>query len=83
MDDSPLRFWTDFLGWGTLFHAVLLLTSLFFWRRFRIKAHDIHGRLFGVSDTTVDITAYATFGLWKILALTFFLIPWVVLLIRA
>lgn len=44
-------------------------------------AHRIHGGLFGVKPETVDMAAYASLGLWKILLVVLFLVPWLALLV--
>lgn len=83
MDQTDLTTWTGFFMWASILNLGLMTLTSFAWMGFRSQAHRIHGRIFGVSSATVDITAYASIAVWKALTIAFFICPWLALLILA
>ena len=83
MDQTDLATWTGFFMWASILNLGLMTLTTFAWMGFRSQAHRIHGRIFGVSSATVDITAYASIAVWKALTIAFFICPWLALLILA
>ena len=58
------------LGFAVLFvwvGAVLLMGELM---------HKIHGPMFGVSNHELDVILYCGMGIWKLIALAFYFVPW-------
>ena len=70
----------QFFMWGTITGVAIMVLSGLAWP-LRKRAHRIHGRLFGVSQVTIDIVFYAYMGLMKLLLGFLFLIPWIALMI--
>ena len=52
---------------------VIWLAAILFMRD---MIHTVHGGMFGLLDHELDLILYCGMGLLKLLAITFFLIPW-------
>jgi hypothetical protein len=81
MDGFNVENGTRFFMWASIISIGMLWATVILWRFFRPMAHRIHGGLFGVKPETVDMAAYAFLGLWKILLVVLFLVPWLALLV--
>lgn len=64
------------LLWCWVFGVVVLLIWLAALLLLPGMIHSAHGSLFGMSDHELDVILYGGMGLFKILVITFFFIPW-------
>ena len=74
-----LEFWTGILGWASLIHIGLLLLSTVALLRLRGWVMGIHSRLAGVDEAQLPALYMGYLALYKILIITFFLVPYLVL----
>ena len=78
MDHHSLE---QFFMWGTILGVAIVTLSGLGWPLMRKLAHRLHGRLFGVSPSTVDTVCYAYLAAMKLSLAFLFLIPWIALMI--
>lgn len=78
MDHHSLE---QFFMWGTILGVGIVTLSGLGWPLMRNLAHRLHGRLFGVSPSTVDMVCYAYLAAMKLSLAFLFLIPWIALMI--
>ena len=78
MDHHSLE---QFFMWGTILGVAIVTLIGLGWPLMRKLAHRLHGRLFGVSPSTVDTVCYAYLAAMKLSLAFLFLIPWIALLI--
>lgn len=68
-----------FLGWCSVFHIVILSI----WATMFMLGHGwmyrLHGKLFPMPEPTFNAIHYAGIGIYKVFAITFAFVPWLVL----
>ncbi|MGH1537936.1 MAG: DUF6868 family protein [Gammaproteobacteria bacterium] len=76
MDKSELL---HLLGWCSLIYIIVLFVWALFFIIGRNWIYNIHSKWFSISEEKFDIIHYSLIGLFKILLIVFFLIPYLVL----
>ncbi len=72
---------TKFFMWCTILNGAILIYSSVICICAADWAYRMHSKLFGISRDAFNIAIYSFIGLFKILFLTFNLIPYIALLI--
>ena len=74
---------TQFFMWGFILNSLIMILSGISIGTMRPLAHKIHGKLFGLSPGSIDVSIYAYLAAHKIFTVVFFLVPWLALLIMS
>lgn len=72
---------TQFFMWGVILNAVFLIVSTFFGMFAADWVYSMHRRFFDISRDAFNVVFYSFLGVYKILVLVFFVVPYVSLLI--
>ena len=67
----------EFLLWSLLVNAGIYMISLVGVLCLRRFMCNIHAKLFGVSEETVNKTVYLYLAIYKLLLIVFNLVPWI------
>jgi len=76
MDLEQIR---TLLGWCTVLNTGLLLFWVVFFIFGQSFIHQVHGRMFAISATTMNTIHYCGMGFYKVLIVVFNLIPYIAL----
>ena len=71
----------EFFGWMTLINLGLFTFTAIMCMVAKSWIHSVHGKLFGLSQEAINAFLYGYLGVYKIVFITFNLIPWLALLI--
>jgi hypothetical protein len=74
---------TAFFMWCTILNVALLVLSSLFCFCAGDWAYRIHSKWFSISKETFNVVIYSFLALYKVLVITFNLIPYIALLIVA
>lgn len=71
----------QFFGWITLINLVLFIFTAVMCMTMRGLIQRMHGKMFGLSDEAINAFLYGYLGIYKIVFITFNLVPWIALTI--
>lgn len=69
----------DFFGWCSVFHIVILSIWSITFMLGRNWMYRLHGRLFPMPEPTFNAIHYAGIAIYKVIAIVFAFVPWLVL----
>jgi len=72
---------TEFFKWCTVIHLGLFVFTAIMCIWCRPFIQRIHGKMFNLSEDTVNAMLYGFLSLYKILFFIFVLVPWIALLV--
>ena len=72
-----------FFGWMTLINLVLFIWTAIMCMTARGLIQRIHGKMFGLSEETINAFLYGYLGFFKITFIVFNLVPWLALTIMS
>ena len=73
----------EFFGWCTILNGGSLIYAALFLMFAGDYAYKIHSRWFPMSRETFTVASYAFLGAWKIVVISFHLVPWIALALLA
>ncbi len=76
-----LDIFKSFFMWCTIINAVFLTVMAIIFTLLRERITYFHSRLYGLPSQRVGSILYQLIGIYKILIILLFLIPWIVLVI--
>jgi hypothetical protein len=74
-----LEQWSDVLLWCAAISYLVLLVWFGTWVVARNAIHRLHSRWFHLERTSYDAMTWLLIGVYKLLVLLFFVIPWIAL----
>ncbi len=74
-----MRILQEFLKWSTILNGSILIFSTLLLLVASDFIYSVHGQLFHLPREDFNVVIYSVLGLYKILILTFNLVPYVVL----
>ncbi|MDZ8119970.1 DUF6868 family protein [Pontiella agarivorans] len=76
-----MEFLRQFFGWMTLINLALFIFTALMSAFCRGLIYKVHSRMFGLSEETTNKALYYFLAFYKIIFITFNLIPWLALTI--
>jgi len=73
----------EFFMWCTIVNFVIFMWAAIMCMAAKGFIYRIHGKLFGLSQDTVNAMLYGFLGFYKIVFIVFVLVPWIALTIIA
>ena len=67
----------QFFMYGTIINLVFMFVSFFAVISLRKFIYSFHGKLFALSEESINKALYNYLAIYKIITITFFLVPWI------
>lgn len=74
---------TTFFGWSTILNSIVLILWLVLILAGRSWVYKIHGKLFSLSDSQMNMIHFGGMALYKLMIYFFNLVPYIALRIMA
>ena len=71
----------EFFMWCIIIHLGLFIWTTAMCIFARKLIHHFHGKMFGLSESAINITLYGFLGVYKVCFIFFALVPWIALTI--